>query len=46
MSLVHKGEARDHSNTIIIDNIFLYQVVMEIMRNDKRKKKIGTTNYG
>ena len=30
----HTGETKDHSG-IIIDNIFAFQVAMDIMRNDE-----------
>ena len=34
ISISHTEETRNHSD-IIIDNIFAFQVTMDIMRNDK-----------
>ena len=34
ISMSHTGKTKDHSD-IIIDNIFAFQVAMNIMRNDK-----------
>ena len=34
ISMSHMGETKDHSD-IIIDNIFAFQVAMDIMRNDE-----------
>ena len=34
MSYVHKGYKRDH-NDIVINNSFVFQVALDIIRNDK-----------
>ena len=35
ISMSHTKETRNHSEIIIIDNIFAFQVIMDIMKNDE-----------
>ena len=35
ISMSHTEETRNHSEIIIIDNIFAFQVIMDIMKNDE-----------